>query len=293
VLLCDGSCASWRQVSVPTKATLTGVHFIDRRRGWAVGHDAVILRSVDGGEHWERVHYAPDEERPLLDLWFGDARSGLAIGAYSYLLATADGGATWDERAFEPEPWPLERAVAEAGDADAGYDSDIDVHLNDIEAAGGGRLYIAAEAGRIFRSDDSGATWWSMPSPYAGSLFGVLPLAADSVLVFGLRGHLYRSDDGAATWRRIEVGTEAMLTDGIRHPDGRVILTGLAGALLVSNDGARSFDLLQLPDRQGIATALAKDDDTLILIGEFGLEEFTLPRRSGTGAGSRRSTRAR
>ena len=292
VLLSDDNGDSWRQVSVPATATLTGVYFADRQHGWAVGHDAVILRTVDGGDSWQRVHYAPHEERPLLDLWFGDARAGYAVGAYSYLLATADGGESWEERTFEAEPWPTDDKAAKTGDTGA-YDPGLDVHFNDIEATGSGRLYIAAEAGRIFRSDDRGATWRSMPSPYAGSFFGVLPLDGDSVLVFGLRGHLYRSDDGAVSWRRIEVGTEAMLTDGFRLTDGRVVLTGLAGTLLVSRDGARSFELLQLPDRQGIATALAKDQDTLLLIGEHGLEEFTLPRRFAPGVASRVSRRAR
>lgn len=282
VLLSEDSGDSWRQVRVPTTATLTAVFFSDREHGWAVGHDAVILRTIDGGASWERVHFAPEEERPLLDLWFGDARAGYAVGAYSTFLASADGGASWDERSFAPEPWPMAEAAAGAGTAgenEAGYDPglDIDVHLNDIAGAGGGRLYIAAEAGRVFRSDDGGASWWSMPSPYEGSFFGVLPLPGGSLLVFGLRGHLYRSDDGGASWRRIEVATEAMLTDGLRLADGTVVLTGLAGTLLVSRDGAQSFEVVQLPGRQGLATALEGDAGTLVLIGEAGLEGLHLP----------------
>ena len=56
-----------------------------------------------------------------------------------------------------------------------------DYHLNHIARSGTGRLYIAAEAGTIYRSDDDGQTWISLPSPYHGSFFGTLPLENDSL----------------------------------------------------------------------------------------------------------------
>ena len=110
---------------MPTRALLTAVHMHDERIGWAVGHDAVILRTGDGGETWRLVHYAPEEERPLLDVWFRDEHTGFAVGAYGYFLATGDGGDTW-----------ISRAVSED-----------DFHLNALAPAGQDRLFIAAEAG--------------------------------------------------------------------------------------------------------------------------------------------------
>jgi len=92
VLYSDDGGRSWTQVPVPTRATLTGVHFEGADAGWAVGHDAVILRTLDGGLSWERVQYAPREEFPrvLLDVWFESREHGFAIGAYGYFLG--DGG---------------------------------------------------------------------------------------------------------------------------------------------------------------------------------------------------------
>ena len=65
---------------MPTRALLTAVHMHDERTGWAVGHDAVILRTRDGGETWSLVHEAPEEELPLLDVWFRDERTGSRSG---------------------------------------------------------------------------------------------------------------------------------------------------------------------------------------------------------------------
>ncbi len=266
VLISDDGGDTWRQSpSVPTRATLTAVFFHDRDLGWAVGHDAVILRTRDGGENWELLHSAPEEERPFLDVWFADADHGFAIGAYGFFFATADGGDTWEDRLITP--------VDESGEVDP-YDLGGDFHLNHIARDSSGRLFIAAEAGTIYRSDDGGENWRTLPSPYEGSFFGSLPLAGDSLLLFGLRGNLFRSDDAGESWQAIDTGTVAILNHGLERSDGTVVVAGTAGALLVSNDGGLSFRLAPRPDRQALAAALETGGGDLILIGEFGVSKL-------------------
>ena len=266
ILLSENQGQSWRQANVPTQATLTGVFFHDKNLGWAVGHDAIILRTKDGGQNWERLYYAPEQERPFLDVWFRDAENGFAIGAYALFLMTADGGDTWSAH-----------EIGGQDDFSEEYDDfggGSDFHLNHIASSDTGRLYIAAEAGTIYRSDDDGETWISLPSPYQGSFFGTLPLENDSLLLFGLRGHMFRSDDAGQTWEEMETATEAMLTDGLRLSDGTIIVAGLGGTLLVSQNQGRSFTLRQQADRQGIATVLQAEGGTLIVIGEFGVRKL-------------------
>ena len=252
VLVSTDGGASWTQSRVPTRALLTAVHLHDERTGWAVGHDAVILRTGDGGETWEIVHHAPEEERPLLDVWFRDERHGIAVGAYGYLLATGDGGDTWTSRAI----------------------SEDDFHLNAIAPAGGDRLFIAAEAGVAYRSDDGGATWHELPSPYSGSWFGALPLDEDRVLLAGLRGHLFRSEDAGETWTRVPAETRATLTGAVRLPSGAVLVTGLEGTVLTSGDDGRSVSFTRLPSRAGISAALPLPDGGVLLVGEFGVRRL-------------------
>jgi photosystem II stability/assembly factor-like uncharacterized protein len=267
VLVSHDQGASWQQQSVPTRATLTAVFLHDENLGWVVGHDAVILRTRDGGTTWQKLHSAPEEERPLLDVWFKDADTGFAVGAYGYFLATADGGDTWVDRSIvdlpidETDPYATEEGA--------------DFHLNHIARSDSGRLYIAAEAGVVYASDDDGETWTELPSPYAGSFFASLPLAGDSLLLFGLRGHLFRSDDAGASWQPIETGTQAMLTDGARLADGTIAIAGLAGVVLVSHDGGASFELAQQADRQGLAAILPTDDGHLLLVGEYGVHRLS------------------
>ncbi len=253
ILVSRDAGLTWIQAEVPTRATLTGVNLVDVTRAWAVGHDAIILRTRDGGLTWEIVHAAPEEQRPLLDVWFDNAERGYAIGAYGYFLETRDGGNTWQSRKI----------------------SDNDNHLNQIASASSQRLYIAAEAGTVFRSDDRGNNWNKLNSPYDGSFFGTLPLDGSRVYLYGLRGRLFYSDDAGVSWRPITTRTESLLTNGIRLDQGGVLFTGMDGTILVDEGAGDSVRLFQHADRLGIAGALDAGDGALIIFGEFGVARIS------------------
>ena len=257
ILVSSDGGSSWTQAKVPTRALLTGVYLHDSQLGWAVGHDAVVLRTRDGGVSWERVHYAPEHERPLLDVWFKDKERGLATSAYGELLATSDGGDSWQSRPIR--------------------DGD-DFHLNQIAAAADGALYIAGEAGHLYRSDDSGATWLALPSPYAGSFFGLLPLSEGPVLAFGLRGRLFSSADRGRSWTAIETGTEATLLCGLQIAPGRFVVAGMEGTLVWRDSLTSPVRTEQRPDRQAIVALAPNPGHGLLLFGEGGVRHLELPR---------------
>jgi len=257
ILISTDSGQSWRQAEVETRALLTGVFMHDARLGWAVGHDEVVVRTRDGGITWRRVHHAPENEKPLLDVWFADARTGLAVGAYGGLLATSDGGDTWTTRSVH------------GGD---------DFHLNQIAAAADGTLFLAAEAGHLYRSGDKGVTWQPLPSPYEGSFFGLLPRPDGSLLAFGLRGHLYRSPDGGRSWTPIPTGTEETLTCALDLGSGRFVVGGMAGTLLWSDETGAAVRKQDLPDRKAIVALAQAAPGTLLLFGEGGVRRAEIPR---------------
>jgi photosystem II stability/assembly factor-like uncharacterized protein len=254
----------WQMAEVPADSTLTALYFHNERLGWAAGHDAVILKTADGGRHWRKVYAAPEEEIPLLDIWFADDHYGIAIGAYGLYLVTTDGGDTWTRQQMN-----VVNADAERSDDLA---ESYELHLNSIACSSSGKLYIAAEAGRIYRSDDLGKNWKELPSPYTGSFFGILPLGHESVLVYGLRGHLYRSEDNGESWLEINSHTRELLTGGIRMSDGRVLLTGMGGVLLISDDHGRSFRPDAPGHRHSYAAVAESVNNRIILAGDHGIE---------------------
>ena len=119
----DDAGVHWRQAAVPVAVTLTAVRLVDARRGYAVGHSGVVLRTADGGQTWTKcldgrmaagIALAAAEasgdaralaeaqrlkadgaDKPLFDLHFYDADHGIVVGAYNLAFSTADGGRTW------------------------------------------------------------------------------------------------------------------------------------------------------------------------------------------------------
>lgn len=284
IVLSDDRGASWTQAAtVPTQALLTGVCFADAQHGVAVGHDEAIIVTADAGRTWQLTHYAPQAQRPLLDVWCGGGGRIIAVGAYGAYFTSSDNGATFREDKFSAAARP--RAVHPASKAVTAADEGAtgpDYHLNRIVGTGA-RLYIAAEAGHLYRSDDGGAHWQELASPYEGSFFDVLPLGGDTLLAFGLRGNLYRSEDAGATWRRLDSGTQAMLDGGATFGASGVAIVGLSGAVLVSHDGGHSFVLAQQPDRSGLSAALALGEERLAAVGESGARVIALEAAAGAG----------
>ncbi len=249
IFISDDRGRTWRRAKTPTSSTLTALYFHDARHGWAVGHDAVILHSEDGGETWRQTHYAPQEQKPLLDVWFGNELKGYAMGAYGSFYETADGGKTW---------WP--RKILNS-----------DMHINSLARAADGKLFIAGEAGTLQRSRDGGQTWEALVSPYQGSFFGVLALKDGGVLVYGLRGRIFRSTDSGQTWQPVETGSQASLMGGRVMEDGLVVLVGQDGMILVSRDDGKSFSLQKSANGKAIAAVVRQNAGELLLFGESGV----------------------
>ena len=257
ILYSDDEGASWTQAKVPTRQLLTAIYFVDDQHGWAVGHDALILATTDGGKTWTRQYENREGEVPLLDVWFENARHGLAVGAYGMLLETVDGGQNWQD-------------VADRLDNEDGF------HLNAITEIKGSGLFVVGEMGGMHRSRDMGQTWEAVESPYQGSFFGVIGGETDVVIAFGLRGHLFRSADFGSSWQAIELRDnghmlEAGLADGNLLDDGRMVVVGHAGAVLISEDQGRSFKLFSRPDRRSLSGVVSNVEGNLVLVGQSGV----------------------
>jgi len=245
----------WIQSPVPTQALLTAVFMLDDQLGWAVGHDAVILKTLDGGKSWSILHQAPDEQRPLMDIWFRDKDNGFAIGAYGYLLHTGDGGKTWEPQIINEEH---------------------DFHLNAITPGEDGQLFIAAEAGYVYRSKDMGNTWDTLNPPYEGSFFDIVYLGSGRIVVAGLRGHVFVSENAGNDWREVQTGVQASLNSVIRLNNGQILIAGHSGRLLLSDAGHDSFYAYQFPDRRALSDIIETESNQVLIVGEGGARAANL-----------------
>ncbi|WP_099238370.1 YCF48-related protein [Pseudomonas sp. ICMP 460] len=258
ILYSDDQGSRWSQAKVPTRQLLTAVFFVDDKQGWAVGHDAQILASTDGGATWAQQYQDLKREAPLLDIWFNNASHGLAVGAYGALIETTDGGRTWT-------------------DVSDRLDNEDQFHLNAIAQIKDAGLFIVGEQGSMFRSSDDGQTWEKLEGPYEGSLFGVISTAQpQTLLAYGLRGNLYRSTDFGNTWERVELAaTRGALEFGLSGAtlldDGSIVVVGNGGSVVVSHDDGQTFSVFNRPDRISLSAVTAAGNGNLILVGQGGV----------------------
>ena len=284
ILISDDNGAQWQQVPVPVSIDLTAVHFPSAQRGWAVGHDGVILSSVDGGRTWARQldgrqaaalvveHYgkrasegnvelkavldeaqrmlAEGPDLPFLDVWFEDERIGYAIGAFNLMFMTSDGGATW-------------KPASDRVDNPKGH------HLYAIRGHGS-ELYVAGELGLLLRLDRTSQRFTAVPTPYKGTWFGLV-VKPDLVIAHGLRGNAWRSRDAGKTWQQVHTRVQTGLTGSALLGNGSIALVSQDGRVLVSADNGSSFESVPNLNPMPLFGAAAAGNGSLALVGARGV----------------------
>lgn len=260
-ILVSADAKDWQQMAAPVDALLTSVTFADSQNGWAVGHDATILATRDGGDTWTLQNFQPDLGKPLFDVLFFDPQNGLAVGAYGLMLATSDGGSTWAQV-------PANEVTAD------------ERHFNALARLGDGSLMVVGEAGLIGLSSDRGQTWTKIASPYESSLFCVLPAGDKGALIGGLRGNsFFAADVAAASWAKIATGTDQSLFGMAALPGDKVAMVGLNATLLIFGTSGKA-KLVPITDRAGnkqtdtLSWAMPTRDGTMLLVGDAGVQRL-------------------
>jgi photosystem II stability/assembly factor-like uncharacterized protein len=137
-------------------------------------------------------------------------------------------------------------------------------------------IFIAAEAGAIYRSLDAGLTWQKVLTGYPGSFWGGLTAKDGSIYATGMRGNIWRSTDKGATWVKLDTsGADQSIATGIQLDDGSFVFVGLGGQVLYSPDGQK-YTLTYRPDRKGLNAVTKDGADHLIVFGEAGVREQSL-----------------
>ncbi|REL27163.1 hypothetical protein DXX93_11700 [Thalassotalea euphylliae] len=277
LLSTDGE--NWRQQAVPVQSTLTAVTFADEDHGWAVGYDATILATTDGGATWTIQQYLPEKQKPLLDIVFKDQNNGVAIGAYGLFYRTTDGGKNWTEE-FHSEFLPeedieyLNELKMEDEEAYLDERGSILPHFNKM-VMDGRTSYLVGEIGLIAKSNDFGQSWEQFDPIYEGSFFDIERTQQGNLLAAGLRGNVFRSLRNGTPWQHIQTDSTALINDIVLTDDDRLLLLGNGGALLVSEDDGQKFVAWSQPDGKALIAGVWFNN-RLVAVSEDGVRTITI-----------------
>ena len=283
---------TWRRVPIPA-AYLTSLRFIDERVGWAAGfvkRDApqifcreaappgvqpckgVVLRTQDGGQHWETVLAIPtDGVQPILEIQAVDGLRGWALTidpaacqfpCLSYLQRTTDGGRTWTTL--------------------------LHANIATIRFASASRGWIAledtprSETVEVQETSDGGTTWQSRLQTATGraarldaaTTSRAWLLTVDTTTCSAsqcLKYVLFRTDDGGLTWSNLGNPKDFTTNCSGGHLAGPLFASagrgwlglnrGAGGALigpggiLKSEDGGRTWRCATTPPNTSLVSA--------------------------------------
>ena len=155
-----GAAQWFWQRPLPQGNPLYAVSFADPNTEVAVGEDATILKTTDGGAHWNiQTSGYQGAGVQLFGVSFTDASHGTAVGSNFFfsgggnavVLRTTDGGGTWATKYSNPTPGILLFGVSFT-DADTGTVVGVDFNVG---------------VALILRTTDGGDTWSNQDAPPA------------------------------------------------------------------------------------------------------------------------------
>ena len=196
-----GSSYRWELTPTGTTAQFRGLSAVSKDVAWVGGSAGTVLRTVDGGKHWQNVSPPGAEALQFRDVEAFDARRAVALtignGEDSRVYRTADGGKTWSE-------------TFRNTDANAFYDCiafNDDKHGLALSDPVDGKFRIAA-------TSDGGKSWKVQPTDgMPAALAGEFAFAASGTCLVaghgrtawfasggGDRPRVFRTVDGGRRW---------------------------------------------------------------------------------------------
>jgi photosystem II stability/assembly factor-like uncharacterized protein len=174
----DGLGTTWYFLgNSGTDKMLLSVFFFDQLNGWIVGQDQTILKTTDGGSHWDSMspigsdHYFSVYFTSLLNGWVAGA-----TGSYGIIINTTDGGTTWTNSLI-----PTSR-------------------MNSIKFIDNNIGCVVGDDGRIYTTTNAGANWNLAISNTTSDLQDFYMNASGEGRAVGYDGTIIHTTDSGSNW---------------------------------------------------------------------------------------------
>jgi photosystem II stability/assembly factor-like uncharacterized protein len=274
----------WIQQQSGVHTALWSVMFTDTLHGWATGDAGALVRTSDGGAHWQKA--AAFTSRSIYSVYFINPAVGWLTTDTAQIYQSIDSGASWSLKFFAPR---------------SSFGSciflDDSTGLASGSAMNGANMY---NEGTIYKTVNSATAWtlsqsymitvwnvgsfsfpdrshgWATGAEYLlktsnGALSWQTPMAfsaiTDSQFVktsgyintvyfedtlngfgIGRNGHIVRTRDGGTSWKLVARISEWPEAIAFADP-GHGVIVGEGGAVLTSADSGTTWNL-RYPRRQ-------------------------------------------
>jgi photosystem II stability/assembly factor-like uncharacterized protein len=286
---------SWQPQVSGVTAGLRGVSAVNARVAYAGGSQGTILKTTDGGTTWQNVSPVGSADADFRDLEALNEREVFALssgaGRLSRLYKTSDGGLNWTLARVNPDPDGFWDAISfwDAGhgilmgdpvngrftiltstDGGANWKQQEGPKAEKGEAAfaasgtalfrrGTREAWFAtggSGGGRVFHTEDGGATWAAVRTPlrpssdgagifslaFAGPRLGVA-VGGDYTKPADASGNIAITQDGGRTWV-VPTSSPGGYRSAIANVSGMWLAVGTSGSDVSQDDGRtwRPFD---------------------------------------------------
>jgi photosystem II stability/assembly factor-like uncharacterized protein len=283
-----------------------GAAMASAQEGWAVGGGGLVLRTIDGGHHWDEVTAAMTRTE-LWDVAFVDDKQGYAVGSYGVFLRTTD-GKTWcrdetnipgmihfegitragsrlwlagygssggeDSRgrlywsANNGATWSEVEEIADSG----GAPLDLrEVHLHSVIFIDDDNGWVAGSLGTILHSSDGGAHWACQETGINEDLRAITFVDLDHGWAVTFQGSVMRTTNGGAVWTQVASDVTRWLK-AVAFVDPENGWVGGQGGIYCSSDGGSTWSRLLSyevcpPTAENVTSIVVLDEENVWAVG--------------------------
>jgi photosystem II stability/assembly factor-like uncharacterized protein len=213
---------SWVESAGPTRSIIQDALFLNRTLGFAVGNKGALLRTMDGGTHWE------DLTKPDPKSFFaihGLSANDLWIGTNQRVLHSTDMGENWTEK-----------LLISGG------------NFIDVIAVSATRILACSSAGLIYRTTDGG-TKWDTVYTINGQLRSLTKIDNQRYMATGYNGVILRSENQGDTWHTVtvpEAGNQYEQAYFLGN-DGWLVTSSFKHQMWHTTNAGDSWNAIELP----------------------------------------------
>lgn len=280
--------AQWFNLVSGVPDNLYGVSFLNADTGFVCGGNidhALILKTVDGGAHWNPVYL--DDYAWLYDIVVLNKDTILATGHGGIILRSTNGGADWHTRPGNTTQWmyKFDFAGTDTGycvglngtvlkTTDAGFTwyvkntgvTDWFLGVDFITAETG---VAVGEDGQIARTTDGGNSWEEIENNDPNFLSAVHFANADTGFIAGFSGTIFRTVDGGVSWLKLPSVTVADLKSVYCKTGSEIYMAG-DGVIITSTDAGDNWTFMNYPVATGLEALCFAAPGVAFAVGKSG-----------------------